>query len=135
MSGKSGDRDGRLDVLFCPASVAVIGASRSEEKLGHAVLKNIIDSGFEGDVRSANPEGERMLCLILAAYFKPRRAILTHAEDWEVPLVLSRLSTVGTVNDVCGPIRLRERRQLEVACQAVESAFKYRTFHGSLDLA
>ena len=61
MSEESGDRDGRLDALFCPDSVTVIGASRSEEKIGHAVLKNIVDSGFGGEIYPVNPEAEKIL--------------------------------------------------------------------------
>lgn len=63
MSGESGSGDGRLDALFCPDSVAVIGASRSEDKIGHAVLKNIVDSGFEGDVYPVNPKADEILGL------------------------------------------------------------------------
>jgi acetyltransferase len=63
MSGESGSGDGRLDALFCPDSVAVIGASRSEDKIGHAVLKNIVDSGFEGDVHPVNPKADEILGL------------------------------------------------------------------------
>jgi len=74
MSGKSGNRDGRVDALLCPDSFAVIGAPRSEEKIGHAVLKNITVSGFKGEVRQVNAEADKMLCLILAANLKPPRA-------------------------------------------------------------
>lgn len=35
-----------LNAFFEPASIAVIGASPNPAKLGHAVLKNIIDSGY-----------------------------------------------------------------------------------------
>lgn len=37
-----------LDAFFRPASVAVIGASTDPDKLGHAVLKNLIEGGFAG---------------------------------------------------------------------------------------
>ena len=61
MSGKTKSGAGRLNALFCPDSVAVIGASRSEDKIGHAVLKNIIDSGFEGEIYPVNPKAEEIL--------------------------------------------------------------------------
>ncbi|MFU8771197.1 MAG: acetate--CoA ligase alpha subunit [Anaerolineales bacterium] len=35
-----------LNAFFEPKSVAVIGASNDPEKLGHAVVKNLIDSGY-----------------------------------------------------------------------------------------
>ena len=42
--------------LFSPKSVTIIGASKSPEKVGAIVLKNIIDSGFKGAVYPVNPK-------------------------------------------------------------------------------
>ncbi|RUM47443.1 MAG: CoA-binding protein [Desulfocapsa sp.] len=50
-----------LNNLFEPESVAVVGASREEEKAGHAILKNLVDSGFEGDVIAVNPAVQELL--------------------------------------------------------------------------
>ena len=44
-----------LTKLFNPESIAVIGASRDEKKIGHIVLKNIVNSGFRGQVFPVNP--------------------------------------------------------------------------------
>jgi acetyltransferase len=44
-----------LAALFSPKSVVVIGASRSPEKVGAVVLKNIIDSEYTGKVFAVNP--------------------------------------------------------------------------------
>ena len=44
-----------LNVFFNPKSIAVIGASRSPEKVGSIVLRNIINSGFKGDIYPINP--------------------------------------------------------------------------------
>ena len=35
-----------LEAFFEPRSIAVIGASREEGKLGRAVLQSLIESGF-----------------------------------------------------------------------------------------
>lgn len=43
-----------LDFFFNPTSIAVIGASSKPDKIGYAVLKNIIDAGFEGDTYPVN---------------------------------------------------------------------------------
>jgi len=45
-----------LDTLFSPRSIAIIGASRTEGKLGHAVLANVIQSGFKGAIYPVNPQ-------------------------------------------------------------------------------
>lgn len=46
-----------------PASVAVIGASRTPGKVGHDVVKNLIDAGYEGAVYPVNPKADEVLGL------------------------------------------------------------------------
>ncbi len=50
-----------MKYLLYPESVCVIGASRNPQKLGYAILKNVIDSGFKGDIFPVNPSGEEIL--------------------------------------------------------------------------
>ncbi len=52
-----------LDLFFRPESIAVIGASRTPGKIGHAIVKNIIESGFAGTVIPVNPKEEEILGL------------------------------------------------------------------------
>ncbi|MDP6561355.1 MAG: acetate--CoA ligase family protein [Candidatus Peribacteraceae bacterium] len=47
--------------LFEPKSIAVIGASPTEGKVGHDVLKNLIDEGYGGDLFPINPKHEEVL--------------------------------------------------------------------------
>ena len=47
--------------LFEPKAIAVIGAAREEMKVGHIVLKNLIDSGFEGPLYPINPKADEIL--------------------------------------------------------------------------
>ncbi len=53
----------KLDRIFKPRSVAVIGASRKPGKIGNQVLKNIIDGGFKGRIYPVNPKAEEILGL------------------------------------------------------------------------
>src|SRR5256885_2236569 len=46
---------GDLDALLRPRSVAVIGASRRRDSIGGAILRNLIDQGFQGPVYPVNP--------------------------------------------------------------------------------
>jgi acetyltransferase len=46
--------------FFCPDSVAVIGASREEEKVGHIILDNIINSGYKGKLFPVNPKADEI---------------------------------------------------------------------------
>lgn len=54
---------GSLQPLLRPSSVAVLGASRNPEKLGHRLLKNVLERGFAGRVVPVNPSGEPILGL------------------------------------------------------------------------
>ncbi len=50
-----------LDALFCPKSVALVGATASEEKLGGTVLKNLL--GLKGRVYPINPNYRELMGL------------------------------------------------------------------------
>jgi len=50
-----------LDMFFKPNSVAIIGASSEEKKLGYAVLKNVIDGGYTGNIYPINPKADSIL--------------------------------------------------------------------------
>ena len=45
----------RLDKLFSPRSVAVVGGSPRESSAGHAVLRNLRRDGFAGSIHLVNP--------------------------------------------------------------------------------
>jgi acetyltransferase len=51
----------KLDALFRPRSVAIIGASRTSGKVGQILTQNIIESGFEGSIYPINPNAEEIL--------------------------------------------------------------------------
>jgi len=44
-----------LDAVFNPSSIAVIGASREPNKIGHVIVKNFVDGGFGGKIYPINP--------------------------------------------------------------------------------
>ncbi|HDS30330.1 MAG TPA: CoA-binding protein [Firmicutes bacterium] len=50
-----------LDELLCPRSVAVIGASKTPGKVGHEILANLLEGGFEGTIVPVNPKSEELL--------------------------------------------------------------------------
>jgi acetyltransferase len=47
-----------LEKLFAPRRIAVVGAGGSRSSVGHLVLQNILESGFEGVVYPVNPQRE-----------------------------------------------------------------------------
>ena len=52
-----------LEAFFDPKSVAVIGASTSPEKLGYAVLENLVNGGYAevGKIYPINPKAAEIL--------------------------------------------------------------------------
>lgn len=50
-----------LDNFFNPKSIAIIGASRTPGKVGHDILKNIIQYGYDGTVYPINPDAPEIL--------------------------------------------------------------------------
>ncbi len=51
----------RLDAIFHPKTLAIIGASREPGSVGHSLLANIIDSRFQGIVYPVNPNAKGIL--------------------------------------------------------------------------
>ncbi len=47
--------------LLRPKSVAIIGASTTPGKIGHTVVKNLIESGYEGGIYPVNPTADEIL--------------------------------------------------------------------------
>ena len=50
-------------ITMSPKSIAVLGASSDPTKIGHSVVKNIIEGGFEGKVYPINPKADEILGL------------------------------------------------------------------------
>jgi len=52
-----------LDKLFCPKSVAIVGASKNPKKIGYELVSNILAGGYEGKLFPVNPEGADVMGL------------------------------------------------------------------------
>jgi acyl-CoA synthetase (NDP forming) len=65
--------------LFEPRSIAVIGASHNEQKIGSKILRNIVKGGYNGNVYPINPEGGMILDKITS---KPSLKLTTRS-TWE----------------------------------------------------
>ncbi|MCA1218123.1 acetate--CoA ligase family protein [Streptomyces sp. 8L] len=47
--------------LMQPESIAVIGASNEQGKIGNSVMRNLIDGGFRGEIHPVNPKADDIL--------------------------------------------------------------------------
>jgi acetyl coenzyme A synthetase (ADP forming)-like protein len=50
-----------MNRIMKPAAVAVIGASAEAGKIGHSVLKNLVDGGYAGEIHPINPKATEIL--------------------------------------------------------------------------
>ena len=49
-----------LDKFFSPKSIAILGVSRKPEKVGAVIFKNLLDSGFKGEIYPVNPNAKEV---------------------------------------------------------------------------
>ncbi|MEA3326461.1 MAG: acetate--CoA ligase family protein [Chloroflexota bacterium] len=52
-----------LTGLLRPKGIAIIGASTKPGKIGHTVVKNLVESGYEGGIYPVNPSADEILGL------------------------------------------------------------------------
>ncbi|MDA3897695.1 MAG: acetate--CoA ligase family protein [Desulfobacteraceae bacterium] len=53
----------KLNAIFSPKSVAVLGASSSPGKVGHDIFANILRGGYTGTLYPVNPKARSILCV------------------------------------------------------------------------
>jgi acetyl coenzyme A synthetase (ADP forming)-like protein len=82
--------------LFEPSCIAIIGAAREETKIGHIVLKNLIDSGFSGKLIPINPKSSEILGL------KCYRSILDVPGPVDLAVICVPNTYVPNVVEDCG---------------------------------
>mgnify|MGYP001582307038 CR=1 FL=1 len=101
-----------LNKLFNPDSIAILGASRDEKKIGHIVLKNIVNSGFRGRIFPINPNTASVEGMDCYANYKdlpeiPDLAILSIPAEAAVAL-LEPIAKKGTKNIIVFSSGFRE---------------------------
>jgi acetyl coenzyme A synthetase (ADP forming)-like protein len=51
---------GAMNRIFKPRSIAIIGASNEQGKIGNSVIRNIVDGGYAGEVYPINPKADEV---------------------------------------------------------------------------
>ena len=85
-----------LELFFNPKSVAVIGASRDPEKLGYAVLANLQQGGYPGQLYPVNPKAGEILGL------KSYSAVMDIPDPVDLAVVVIPYRFVPAVLEQCG---------------------------------
>ncbi len=89
-------REKKLDKIFNPGAVAVIGASDRQGGVGNALMKNLIGNGFQGIIYPVNPVRESVQGI--KAY--PRIGDIPDKID--LALIATPASTVPAIVEECG---------------------------------
>jgi acetyltransferase len=84
-----------------PNSIAIIGASSHPEKVGFAIVKNILDGGFSGKIYPINPDAESIVGL------KCFPSVLSVKSDIDLAVIAVPADVVATVLTECGKKRIR----------------------------
>lgn len=118
-----------LKSFFEPSSVAVVGASREPGKLGHEVIRNIIEAGFRGKLYPINPKADEVLGLKcypsvkdvlgkveLAVIIVPARFVSSVVADCGAKGVKAAIVISGGFGEV-GPTGAELERQLVAAAK------------------
>lgn len=90
--------------LLSPSSIAVIGASSTQGKVGHDILSNLLIQGYKGRVFAVNPKGGTILgCQAyktLKELPEPAEMAIIAIPAAGVPQILKECAEVGTKNIV-----------------------------------
>lgn len=123
-------RDSSLDAVFRPRSVAVIGAGRRPNTIGHEIVRNLVRGGFTGPVYPVNPKAtvvRSMHChpqvssipgpVDLALIVVPAPLVLEAARDCGEKGVKAIVCITAGFSEVGGEGAKRQEQLLEVCAQ------------------
>jgi acetyltransferase len=95
--------DSRIDKIFNPQSVAIIGASERQETVGYAVLNNLLTMGFTGAVYPINPKRES----ILGSKSYPSVAAVAAEAKIDLAVIATPAKTVPSLVEECGSLGIQ----------------------------
>ena len=123
-----------LDYVFYPESVALVGASNSEGKIGYFYIKNLVDD-FKGKIFPVNPNEETVMGLKayktvrdipdkidLAVIVVPAKAVLEVIKDCAEKGVKSALVTTAGFGEAGKEGKELEEKMIEIARKAARKA-------------
>ena len=81
--------------FFCPCSVAIIGASREEGKVGNTIVVNMINSGYKGKLFLINPRADKIHDI------KCYKSILDTPVDIDLAIIVIPSKYISRVIEQC----------------------------------
>jgi acetyltransferase len=99
---KSTDKtSSKLDSIFYPKSMAIIGASRQQGSVGQALLANIIDSRFQGIAYPVNPRAKGILGI------KCYPSVMDIPDEVDLAIVIVPSRRVPGILEECGKKKIK----------------------------
>ena len=92
--------DPKIEALFRPKSVAVIGASGKPGKIGYAIMKNLVEYGYEGKIYAVNVKGGEIE--ISGRKFPVYKSILEVPDEVDMAVIVVPAKFVPQVVEECG---------------------------------
>ncbi|WP_461864883.1 acetate--CoA ligase alpha subunit [Thermococcus sp.] len=89
-----------VEALFEPRSIAVIGASEKPGKIGYAVMKNLVEYGYEGKIYAVNVKGVEIK--VGNRVFKSYKSILDVPDEVDMAVIVVPAKFVPQVVEQCG---------------------------------
>jgi acetyltransferase len=86
----------RLNGLFYPRTIAVIGASRQEGSIGQSLMANLIDSRFQGIIYPVNPKARGILGI------KSYPSVTEVPDEIDLAVIIVPSRSVSAVLEECG---------------------------------
>ena len=122
----------KINCFFEPKTVAVIGASRSQMKIGHVIYRNFVEGSFKGKVYPVNPKSEKIIgrkCYHKIAHIKDDidLAVISIPADF-VPKSLEECGRKGVkaVIIISGGFKEAGRSDLEEKIENIGRKYKMR---------
>ena len=84
-----------LEYFFSPKTVAVVGASREEGKVGHDLFKNLVRYGYKGKIYPVNPHTDNILGI------KTYTALKKIPDKVDLAVIVVPAPCVGKTIDEC----------------------------------
>ncbi len=91
-----------LDNFFCAKNIAIIGVSRDPKKVGHVILRNFLDGGFQGKIFIVNPNADKIIG------YKAYKSVLDIEEKIDLAVISVPAPAVPEVVRECGKKGIRD---------------------------
>ncbi|GAG35969.1 unnamed protein product, partial [marine sediment metagenome] len=91
----------KLNSIFYPKSIAIIGASRQQGSVGQSLLANIIDSRFQGIVYPVNPRAKGIIGI------KCYARVMDIPDDVDLAIIIVPSHFVPGIIEECGKKHIR----------------------------